>query len=449
MAGTRLLVHVSFLFGMLSVAALAVFMALRPGPSPLLPDRSGWAEAARVGKRLERLAAMLEEEAGEGKGAGPHPLLPPLLTSGPRCAVTVAALDEDPASHAAPPPPGSASASASASAPSPGLARRHHGLLASALDAAVGAAVRPVLSELSPVTAFDLRTRTAAHGRLSEGARAGSEPPLSWTVPESAAESFWARHEAVLAPPARFGERGGGGCHVDLVVYVPSRTRTPLAVGDGGAAAFALPGGRGAVAIANLVPRAAAGGAEGEGAEEEEEGRRYAAAVLGAVDRLADYLRAEAGLGAAGGGDEVGRSQWRHKFLAALEAVRSVREAAGAARRMPVPGSAGRKLARCVRDLEAALELRRGTGGGTAGEGMAESLALINAAAVSAAELGGDGALLEWQYFPWEHFLAVLSPLILPLLLPLLIGLVREVRRFRKLKRGESQYPPVPVGEGN
>ena len=116
---------------------------------------------------------------------------------------------------------------------------------------------------------------------------------------------------------------------------------------------------------------------------------------------------------------------------------------------MPVPGSAGRKLARCVRDLEAALELRRGTGGGTAGEGMAESLALINAAAVSVAELGGDGALLEWQYFPWEHFLAVLSPLILPLLLPLLIGLVREVRRFRKLKRGESHYPPVPVGEGN
>ena len=100
MAGTRLLVHVSFLFGMLSVAALAVFMALRPGPSPLLPDRSGWAEAARVGKRLERLAAMLEEEAGGGEGAGPHPLLPPLLTSGPRCAVTVAALDEDPATRA-------------------------------------------------------------------------------------------------------------------------------------------------------------------------------------------------------------------------------------------------------------------------------------------------------------------------------------------------------------
>ena len=46
-----------------------------------------------------------------------------------------------------------------------------------------------------------------------------------------------------------------------------------------------------------------------------------------------------------------------------------------------------------------------------------------------------DPDLFELHYFAPDHYLAVFSPLALPLMMPLIFGLVREVRRFKKLKR--------------
>ena len=49
--------------------------------------------------------------------------------------------------------------------------------------------------------------------------------------------------------------------------------------------------------------------------------------------------------------------------------------------------------------------------------------------------LQNDPGLMELSYFAPDHYLAVFSPLVLPLMLPMMAGLVREVKRYRELKR--------------
>ena len=45
-----------------------------------------------------------------------------------------------------------------------------------------------------------------------------------------------------------------------------------------------------------------------------------------------------------------------------------------------------------------------------------------------------DHRFMELPYFGPDHYLAVFSPLVLPLVLPMVAGLIREVKRFRKLQ---------------
>mmetsp|Transcript_24270 Transcript_24270/g.36772 ORF Transcript_24270/g.36772 Transcript_24270/m.36772 type:complete len:121 (+) Transcript_24270:1101-1463(+) len=46
-----------------------------------------------------------------------------------------------------------------------------------------------------------------------------------------------------------------------------------------------------------------------------------------------------------------------------------------------------------------------------------------------------DADLFELPYFAPDHYLAVFSPLVLPLVMPMIFGLVREVKRYKELKR--------------
>jgi hypothetical protein len=46
-----------------------------------------------------------------------------------------------------------------------------------------------------------------------------------------------------------------------------------------------------------------------------------------------------------------------------------------------------------------------------------------------------DPALMEPLDFSYDHYLAIFAPLLFPLLLPLLAGLIREVKRYRKLRK--------------
>ena len=52
-----------------------------------------------------------------------------------------------------------------------------------------------------------------------------------------------------------------------------------------------------------------------------------------------------------------------------------------------------------------------------------------------------DHRFHELPYFAIDHYLAVFSPLVLPLLLPMIAGLVREVKRFRELRRKSAITP--------
>jgi hypothetical protein len=46
-----------------------------------------------------------------------------------------------------------------------------------------------------------------------------------------------------------------------------------------------------------------------------------------------------------------------------------------------------------------------------------------------------DADLFELPYFAPDHYLAVFSPLVLPLMMPMIFGLIREVKRYKELKR--------------
>ncbi|KAK1747562.1 hypothetical protein QTG54_001525 [Skeletonema marinoi] len=46
-----------------------------------------------------------------------------------------------------------------------------------------------------------------------------------------------------------------------------------------------------------------------------------------------------------------------------------------------------------------------------------------------------DAELFELPYFAPDHYLAVFSPLVLPLVMPMIFGLIREVKRYKELKR--------------
>ena len=49
-----------------------------------------------------------------------------------------------------------------------------------------------------------------------------------------------------------------------------------------------------------------------------------------------------------------------------------------------------------------------------------------------------DADLFELPYFAPDHYLAVFSPLVLPLVMPMIFGLIKEVKRYKELKRKKT-----------
>ena len=97
---------------------------------------------------------------------------------------------------------------------------------------------------------------------------------------------------------------------------------------------------------------------------------------------------------------------------------------------MPVSSESAEQIVACLENLETAIDAAK------LGD-VAAALSEANAALLATQKLATDGDMMEQMYFPQDHYLAVFTPLILPLLMPLLLGLVREYRRFKKLKNGE------------
>ena len=49
-----------------------------------------------------------------------------------------------------------------------------------------------------------------------------------------------------------------------------------------------------------------------------------------------------------------------------------------------------------------------------------------------------DADLFELPYFAPDHYLAVFSPLVLPLVMPMIFGLIKEVKRYKELRRKKT-----------
>lgn len=62
------------------------------------------------------------------------------------------------------------------------------------------------------------------------------------------------------------------------------------------------------------------------------------------------------------------------------------------------------------------------------------AVAHLNSALRNIEHAEEDPTMVSLLYFPDEHKLAVLLPLWAPLALPMVVGLVREVKRYRKLR---------------
>jgi hypothetical protein len=60
---------------------------------------------------------------------------------------------------------------------------------------------------------------------------------------------------------------------------------------------------------------------------------------------------------------------------------------------------------------------------------------LIHGALQRLESVQSDHRVYELPYFALDHYLAVFSPLVLPLLLPMLAGFIREVKRYRELRK--------------
>mmetsp|Transcript_37821 Transcript_37821/g.83081 ORF Transcript_37821/g.83081 Transcript_37821/m.83081 type:complete len:458 (+) Transcript_37821:150-1523(+) len=446
MAGTRLFVHSAFLIEIVFLVGLSVYYgALPPSPlelgsiirsdaDPLFIDRSGLsvltqssAGGASIGDRIDELD-RLGQDSFPSSTALSHDALERLITNSPACTVMLTAVDEDPASHV----------------PVAAVTRtkQHHDMIGAALGAIADETVRPMLNQLSDVTQFTVRTRTVAFGQLSSTAETvqvrdrdngndnGNSTNTHYVIGMKDARRFWSQHGSVISSPRRFAPSSieNNGCYVDLIIYVPSKKRTPLSIHGGKnragdtitAEAFAMQGGRGSVAIANLASN------DDISCEEV-----YSTSLLNAASYLTEYLRTVTGLSAVKEVSSLRRELLQPKYTMALTKIRSAWDVAENTSGMTVTATMGDRIANCLGNLQHAVEAVK------AGDS-ALCMSDMNTVLLAVDALTSDREMLEKTYFPRDHYLAVFTPLVLPLLLPLLLGLAREMKRYKSLSNGES-----------
>ena len=420
MAGTRLAVHAIFLVEIALLAGLSLFYAtlsptdlelgtiIRTDTEPFLVDRSGLDRIpVDIDDRLDNL-----EKSGRSVFSSKASEDAWLLTTKPMCTVMVSAIDEDPGSYQSP--------------------RQHHETIGKALDGAVSEILRPLLGQISDITQFTIKTQTLAYGQFSSEAKKMSNS--RYVISSKDVRSFWLQHGNLVSSSRRLSPRdeSSDSCYLDLIIYFPKKDRIPLSIADKGvndvSEAFVLQGQRGAVAIANLdLPNSNESDRSGSTQE-----KVYAKAVLKATTYLMEYLRSVTGLSSSKDKPPA-TLKWeilRTNYETALAEIRAARNVIEGASRMPVNSESAEQIIACLENLETAIDAAK------LGD-VAAALSEANAALLTTQKLASDGDMMEQMFIPQEHYLAVFTPLILPLLMPLLLGLVREYRRFKKLKNGE------------
>ena len=425
MAGTRLAVHATFLVEIVLLTFFSLYYAtlpptdfevgstIRTDTEPFLVDRSGLGlVSTNIKGRLDALEGL-----GRGIFSASASLgtanVDALLTAKPMCTVMVSALDEDPGTYQTP--------------------RQHHAMVGKALDGVVSKVIQPLLDQLSDLTQVTIKTQTLAYGQLSSNAKEMSSSKR-YVISSKDVRSFWSEHGNTISSSRRLSPRdeSGGTCYLDLIVYVPKKDIIPLSIADkgpdGASEAFALPGKRGAVAIANLDLQSISDDTESAVISQEEV---YAKALLKSTAYLIEYLRNVTGLSMVGDKTDIlVREILRIKFEAALADLGAVWTVIEGASRMKVSAENGEEISSCLKNLQNAIDTAK------SGDDLA-ALSAVNTALRMTQRLATDGDMMEQMYFPQDHYLAVFTPLILPLMLPLLLGLVREIKRYKKLSKGE------------
>ena len=444
MAGTRLAVHATFLLEIVLLTVFSLYYAtlpptdlevgstIRTDTESFLVDRSGLGLISTNIKdgldALEELGRSLFSASSLGTAN-----VDALLIAKPMCTVMVSALDEDPGTYQTP--------------------RKHHELVGKALDGAVSKVIQPLLDQLSDITQFTIKTQTLVYGQLSSNAKK-TNSSKRYVISSKDVRSFWSEHGSTISSSRRLSPRDESSdtCYLDLIVYVPKKGIIPLSIADkgpdGASEAFILPGNRGAVAIANLDLQSIYDDDDESAVISQEE--VYAKAILKSTAYLIEYLRNVTGLSMVGAKTDIlMREILRIKFEAALAEMRAVSTVIESASRMKVSAENGEKVSSCLENLQNAIDAAKSSDDLTA-------LSAVNTALRMTQRLATDGDMMEQMYFPQDHYLAVFTPLILPLMLPLLLGLVREIKRYKKLSKGErygddddekTQEPTVDDGD--
>mmetsp|Transcript_50072 Transcript_50072/g.150704 ORF Transcript_50072/g.150704 Transcript_50072/m.150704 type:complete len:710 (-) Transcript_50072:196-2325(-) len=395
------------------------------------------------------------------------------------CRLTVTAIDEDPSSW---------------------NSRSHHAEIGRALRSSYYSTLRPLLESVSAygiAGEWKANLRTAAYGSLSAGCHTiGRGQGGGYKANAERVEAFAREHEEILSEPRRFGAGDREDCGLDLVVYVPSRTNSPLRVKDAEAkkdaeayrSAFAMTdewGREAAVAIANPTVIARAPGSsnvtlndENDSSRRQEATIEYDEAIREAMSYLTAHVAKRMGMpplssvsqpptrkdvptnsgqsvqaivhpappGALPRSlrDALLESRRDALFSVALSDLRTALGIARSYHRTGLPPPSGRRLEECAELLLSASSSssRDGTSASTMRD-------LERAARLAREALEDGDAAEEHLYFPREHYVAVFSPLLLPLVLPLLVGLVREWKRYKKLvSPGKEEGKEEVVGDG-
>ena len=289
---------------------------------------------------------------------------------------------------------------------------------------AVATHLRPLLAAY-PLSAFTLDTQVLPHSPFAPSAQQPSYDAAggAWTLRADELGSFVNAAEWPLSPAA------GAAPNLNFLLYVPRPAQAPLRVAGSGATAWLVPQ-WGGVAVLNPPP---APGAPAPGAPPPE--HLSAADLAPALRTFAHQLLALLGAPDAPGLGlplplrSLTRVQAAATLRAAASTLGSLAHLSRSMAAIPIPESV-------AHGTNFALAELRGACGALAGRRFAAALRHARDAEGAAERAFFEKSMVGQVYFPDEHKVAVFLPLLGPVAVPLVTSAVREVARWRKMRRG-------------
>ena len=287
-----------------------------------------------------------------------------------------------------------------------------------AIAAAIDTHLRPLLSYYT-LSNFTLDTQVLLHSTFAPSAQQPQHDPAAgaWTLRAEELGSFVNAAEWPLSPSA------GAAPTLNFLLYVPAPAQAPLHISGTGATAWLVPQ-WGGVAILN-PPTPGAAPPEHLSADDLAPALRTFAhqllSLLGAADAPEPSLPLQL--------RSLTRVQAAATLRAASATLGSLAQLSRSMATIPIPESVARGTGFALAELRAACRaLERG--------GFAAALRHARDAEAAAETAFFEKSMVGQVYFPDEHKVAVYLPLLGPIGVPLVTSAVREVARWRKMRRG-------------